>query len=456
MREVNVMDNVKALTEPGLKKLFGIIKDEIKNNSQGGTGGGIESQLSEYFYSKQEILDILRGSGGAGGAIEWDEKTPGFNSDMVWKNVDTGIESSCIKVLRENGKFIAVFQYNYIVILDENNPTEVESIICIRDIINSGNPIEIRDMIFAENSYYISGWDGMNNIGYILHTTDLSSYSKIIINNALALYGVWPNGDQIYFYCEDSYRYSSSTMDRCFSLYSVMDTEVNTTIECSVSSINNTATIKPTNCNQLKIYDKFNCNITSNITPYTEIRNFFIIDGCLFVSGSFRTSASSSYVYAGILICNLLNDVYKNLWMGSNRPNLDMVNAFSVNGSMYLITYWIDSSLFRYELYQYNKTSSMFNRIYPAGSTYEIYNNVELAKDPKIINLNCTIALSGKYMIFSGGNACFAPSLEYFIDHLSEIKSFRVSTNMILSVVHNYKYIVAGGENGNLIVAAIS
>ena len=452
MREVNVMDNVKALTEPGLKKLFGIIKDEIKNNSQGGTGGGIESQLSEYFYSKQEILDILRGSGGAGGAIEWDEKTPGFNSDMVWKNVDTGIESSCIKVLRENGKFIAVFQYNYIVILDENNPTEVESIICIRDIINSGNPIEIRDMIFAENSYYISGWDGMNNIGYILHTTDLSSYSKIIINNALALYGVWPNGDQIYFYCEDSYRYSSSTMYRCFSLYSVMDTEINTTIECSVSSTNNTTTIEPTNCNQLKIYDKFGYNIAS----YTEIRNFFIIDGCLFVSGSFRTSSTSSYKYAGILICNLLNDGYKNLWMASNDPKLNMLNAFSVNGSMYLITYWINSRMFRYELYQYDKISSMFNKIYPAGSAYETYTDVESAKDPKTVNLNCAIALSGKYMIFSGGNACFAPSLEYFIDNLSEIKSFRVSTNMILSVVHNYKYIVAGGENGNLIVAAIS
>lgn len=450
MREVNVMDNVKALTEPGLKKLFGIIKDEIKNNSQGGTGGGIESQLSEYFYSKQEILDILRGSGGAGGAIEWDEKTPGFNSDMVWKNVDTGIESSCIKVLRENGKFIAVFQYNYIVILDENNPTEVESIICIRDIINSGNPIEIRDMIFAENSYYISGWDGMNNIGYILHTTDLSSYSKIIINNALALYGVWPNGDQIYFYCEDSYRYSSSTIYRCFSLYSVMDTEINTTIECSVSSTNNTTTIEPTNCNQLKIYDKFGYIIAS----YTEIRNFFIIDGCLFVSGSFRTS--TSYAYSGILICNLLNDGYKNLWMTSNDPKLNMLNAFSVNGSMYLITYWINSRMFRYELYQYDKISSMFNKIYPAGSVYETYTDVESAKDPKTVNLNCAIALSGKYMIFSGGNACFAPSLEYFIDNLSEIKSFRVSTNMILSVVHNYKYIVAGGENGNLIVAAIS
>lgn len=455
MREVNVMDNVKALTEPGLKKLFGIIKDEIKNNSQGGTGGGIESQLSEYFYSKQEILDILRGSGGAGGAIEWDEKTPGFNSDMVWKNVDTGIESSCIKVLRENGKFIAVFQYNYIVILDENNPTEVESIICIRDIINSGNLIEIRDMIFAENSYYISGWDGMNNIGYILHTTDLSSYSKIIIYNALALYGVWPNGDQIYFYCEDSYWYSSSTIYKCFSLYSVMDTEVNTIIECSVSSTNKTATIKPTNCNQLKIYDKFASS--NDITPYTEIRNFFIIDGCLFVSGSFRTSTSiSSGGYAGILICNLLNDVYKRLWATSNDPKLNMLNAFSVNGSMYLITYWTSSKVFRYELYQYNKTSSMFNKIYPAGSTYETYTDVESAKDPKIVNLNCTIALSGKYMIFSGGNACFAPSLEYFIDNLSEIKSFRVSTNIILSVVHNYKYIVAGGENGNLIVAAIS
>lgn len=58
------MNNVKALTEPGMKKLFGIIRDEIKNNSQGGAGSDLESQLSEYFYSKQELLDIFSGSGG--------------------------------------------------------------------------------------------------------------------------------------------------------------------------------------------------------------------------------------------------------------------------------------------------------------------------------------------------------------------------------------------------------
>lgn len=445
MREVNVMDNVKALTEPGLKKLFGIIKDEIKNNSQGGTGGGIESQLSEYFYSKQEILDILRGSGGAGGAIEWDEKTPGFNSDMVWKNVDTDIEASCTKVLHDNGKFIAVFQYNYIVILNENNPTEVESTICIRDIIGSSNPIEIRDMVFAEDSYYISGWDGVDSIGYILRSTDLTSYDKIIINNAGALYGVWPNGDQIYFYCEDSYK-SGSSVYESFSLYSVMNTISN----CSVSSVSNGNTVEPTDCNKLKTHYQSSYSI--------PIRNFFIIDGCLFVVGSFKITSTSSNKYPGILICNLLNDYYLRIWNTAYDPSINMVNAFNVNGSMYLITYWVNDTVkkFRYELYHYDKTSNIFSRIHPAGDVTEKYTDLALMLDPKTVNLNCAIALSGKYMIYYGGNACFASSLEDFIDNLSTIEPFRVSSNMILSVAHNYKYIVAGGENGNLIVAAIS
>lgn len=372
---------------------------------------------------------------------------------MVWKNVDTGIESSCIKVLHENGKFIAVFQYNYIVILDENNPFEASSTVNISNILNSSNIIELRDVIFVENSYYITAWDIMSNIGYILYTDDLVSFNTITIERSFNLYGVYPNGNNLYLYCEDSEFIGMYAYKR-LSLYSV---PINNNV-CSVMyHDDNKLTIDPVNCEFIKEFISIsNTHGTTpaakNITIFNRLRKFFIQDGALIVVGEIPTSSGTSTQakYPTCAVYNLFrNPIYLPSYSGQA---IYMVNAITVNGGAYILTYYsYSSSSYEYRLYKFDLVNNSIIKMYPVDDSSR-----HSVKDSKFVYLNCAILLSGKYLMFHGGNAYFTQSLEYLIDNLSNIESFRVSSNMILSVAHNYKYIVAGGENGNLIVAAIS
>lgn len=430
---------MKVIGNKGLEKIFAIIRDELKNSAESNKDE-FASMLSDYFYSKSEVEEIVasgnNGSSGSGGFENGDERTPGFNESMIWKKVDTGIAYDVTSVINAAGKFVAAYRSNYICIINETNPYTGFKTINLSDIIDeSTHTITINNLVYLYGKFYVTAMVGDTNTGYIISTEDFEEFSVTIIKDTTSVYAMYTDGNSGYFIANEanSTQPSGSTTYNCLYRYNLSISE------CSIAD----ASLRsPVNCVKVKELNYFIGRFRSN---------FRVTDGWFIVTLEGR-STSSRYNYPDTIAISI-DGTFKSLSTLTSTPSLYYKNNVSIDGAIYEFSFDYNSSLtkkYKYEIYRFDKASMAWTLVYDSG-----YNHTK--EYAKCLNLNDCIYVNGKFLFILGGKGYFTSSVEELFQEIEDESGFfQISTNNILSITHNYEHVVAGGENGTLIIAKIS